>query len=88
MQIQIEIPEDIGQALKERWGDLPRHAVETLASEGYSKGALSESQVKRLLGFESRLQVHEFLKRAGIPLAYSEQDLRDDLHSLKPLCGE
>lgn len=82
MQIQIELPEDVGQALKERWGDLPRHAVEALAAEGYATGALSESQVRRLLGFETRMQVHGFLKQAGIPLAYGEQDLHDDLRTL------
>jgi len=32
VQIQIELPEVIGQTLQQRWGDLPRHAFETLAS--------------------------------------------------------
>jgi len=39
-----------------------RRALEALAVEGYRTGALTETQIKRLLGFESRLQVHSLLK--------------------------
>jgi hypothetical protein len=45
--------------------------------------------VRRLLGLESRLQVHEFLKEHQVYLNYTEQDLDRDLetarsHSLRP----
>jgi hypothetical protein len=41
-------------------------------------GALSESQVA---GFESRIEVHEFLKKTGIPVDYVESDLEHDIEA-------
>lgn len=52
-------------ALSERWGDMPRHLLETLAVEGYRSGILTEHQVGQLLGFDSRVQTDEFLLSAG-----------------------
>jgi hypothetical protein len=62
MQITIELPEDIAVGLESRWKDLPRAALESLALEAYRSRALSAAQVRRLLGFETRMQVDAFLK--------------------------
>ncbi|HKQ85254.1 MAG TPA: UPF0175 family protein [Candidatus Acidoferrales bacterium] len=60
-------------------GDDPaRLALEALALEGYRAHRLSESAVRRMLGFESRVQVHEFLKQHGIYLHYDLADLEKD----------
>jgi hypothetical protein len=72
MQVNIELPEDVSQALQERWGDVSRRSLEAIALEGYWSGALTESQVRRLLGFETRMEVHAFLKQAGVPLHYTK----------------
>jgi hypothetical protein len=40
---------------------------------------LSEDQVRRLLGFESRFQVHALLKQYQVPLRYTGLDLEDDV---------
>jgi hypothetical protein len=45
-----------------------RHALETIAVEGYRTGALSEIQVRRLLGLETRFEVHALLKDHRVPL--------------------
>ena len=79
MQIQVEVPEDVAHALAVDGNDLYRTAVESIALEGYRSGRLSEEQVRRLLGFESRLQVHHFLKEHQVYLNYTEQDLEQDL---------
>jgi hypothetical protein len=68
MQVKIELHEDTSQALQGRWGDVSRPPLEVIALEGYRSGALTESQVRRLLGFETRMDVHAFLKQAGVPL--------------------
>ena len=60
MKIQFELPEDIAQGLKEKWTDLPRAALESLALEAYRSNALSAAQLRRLLGFETRMQVDDF----------------------------
>lgn len=79
MHVTIDLPADISHALEERWGDVPRHALETLAVEAYRTGVLSESQVRRLLGCESRFQVRALLKQYNVPLRYTMLDLQDDL---------
>jgi len=55
-------------------GDLPRHALEALAIEGYRQGVLARSQVRRMLGFETRGEVDEFMMRAGVPFDYNLDD--------------
>ena len=54
MKIAVEIPEDIVERLEGKWGDLSEAAREAIAIEGYRSGALSQSQVQRLLGLVSR----------------------------------
>ena len=62
MQIMLELPEDIAQGLESRWKDLPRAALESLALEAYRSRALAAAQIRRLLGFATRMQVDAFLK--------------------------
>jgi hypothetical protein len=75
MQIGIELPEDIAQGLQAEWKDLPRHALEAVALEGYRSGALTESQVRRVLGFESRLEVNSFLREHGVYYNYTPTEI-------------
>jgi len=85
MQVNIELPENVSQALQECWGDVSRRSLEAIALEGYRSGALTESQVRWLLGFETRLDVHAFLKQAGVPLHYTRADLEEDLEAQRKL---
>jgi len=59
--------------------------LETTAVEGYRTGALTESQVRRLLGFETRFEVYELLKEHKVPLRYTEADLEEDLAAQRDL---
>jgi hypothetical protein len=85
MEVAIELPEDIAEGLQAHWKDVPRHTLEALAAEGYRSGALSEEQVRRVLGYETRVEVHAFLKEHGIPLHYTEADLEEDRQTLRRL---
>jgi len=85
MQFTLDLPDDISAALEGRWSDLPRQALEALAVEGYRTGALTEGQVRRLLGLETRFQVHALLKDHRVPLHYTEADLEDDLAAHREL---
>ena len=85
MHLTIDLPADVSEALQGRWGDVSRHALETLAVDAYRTGVLSESQIKRLLGFENRLEVHALLKRYQVPLRYSGTDVQDDLTAHREL---
>ncbi len=82
MTIQLNLPEDIARAFG-TGQDLSRAALESLALEGYRSGRLSEEQVRRMLGFESRFQVHEFLKQHDTYLNYTEEDLAQDLETAR-----
>ena len=85
MQITIELPEDIVVRLESKWKDLPRAALESLALEAYRSRALTAAQLRRLLVFETRMQVDAFLKEHGIfdcSAAHVEQD-RETLRELR-----
>ena len=84
MQITIELPEDIAVGLESRWKDLPRTALESLALEAYRSRALTAAQLRRLLGFETRMQVDAFLKEHGI-FDYSAADFEQDHETLREL---
>ena len=78
MTIVLNVPEDIAKDLGAET-DLSRIALESMALEGYRSRHLSEEQVRRMLSFESRFDVHAFLKQHNVYLDYSRQDLDDDL---------
>jgi predicted HTH domain antitoxin len=85
MRVTIQLPDDISAALEEQWDDVPRRSLEAIAVEAYRSGALTESQVRRLLGLESRFQVHALLKEHHVPLKYTVADLEDDLRVQREL---
>ena len=83
MQITIELPEDIAVGLESK--DLPRAALESLALEAYRSRALTAAQLRRLLVFETRMQVDAFLKEHEVydlTVADFEQD-RETLREIR-----
>ena len=87
MQITLELPEDIAHRLESRWQDLTRAALEGLALEAYRARALSAAHLRRLLGFETRMQVDAFLKEHEI-YDYSAEDFEQDRQTLRQLRTE
>jgi hypothetical protein len=84
MQITLELPEDIVQELRSKWKDLPRAAIESLALEAYRSQALTSAQIRRLLGFETRMQVDAFLKEHEI-YDFTVADFEQDRETLRQL---
>ena len=78
MTVRVELPEDVSAALEKRWGDVPRRLLEAVAIEGYRNRDLTRSQVRRMLGFETGVQVDAFMKQAGVPFPYGVEDLEAD----------
>ena len=64
MQITLELPEDIVQEFRSKWGDVHRAALESLALEAYRSHALTAAQLRRLLGFGTRMEVDAFFEGA------------------------
>ena len=70
MNLDLEIPEEVAE--------LPRARVEAPALEGHRSKWFSEGQLWQMIGFSSRMQVHTFLKKHGVHLHYSLEDLEQD----------
>ena len=87
MQVTLNLPEDIARDLEARFQDLPRAALESLALEGYRSGALTEFQVRQLLGFPTRLEADGFLKSHGVYLNYTLDDLDRDTETSRQFSG-
>ena len=84
MQITLELPEDIMQELRSKWKDLPRAVLESLALEADRSHALSAAQLRRLLGFETRMQVDAFLKEHEV-YDFTAADFEQDRETLREL---
>ena len=82
MRIMIALPENIAEALESEWKDLPCAAFESLALEAYRSNALSAAQLRRLLGFETRMQVDDFLKEREV-CAFTVADFEQDCETLR-----
>jgi len=82
VQIKFELPEDIAQGLKTKWTDLHRAALESLALEAYRSNALSAAQLRRLLGFETLMQVDNFLKEHEV-YDFTVADFTQDRETLR-----
>ncbi len=85
MQITLELPDDVARSLEAKVKDLPRALLESLALEGYRSGTLTEEQVRKILGYGTRMQVHGFLKDHGVYLNYNREDLEQDMETLRQL---
>lgn len=78
MHIAIDIPDNI-QGVIAQDQNPARATLEALALEGYRSDRLSEYDVQRLLGFETRMEVHGFLKEHCVYLHYGMEDLEHDM---------
>jgi hypothetical protein len=78
VEITFNIPGELARKITLEGSDPARVALEALALEGYRTERLSESAVRRMLGFETRMEVHAFLKQHGVYLHYDIADLEQD----------
>lgn len=78
MEITINIPDELAQQVALEGKDPARVALEALALEGYRTELLSESALRQVSGFQSRIEVRTFLKERGVYLHYDVSDLKRD----------
>jgi hypothetical protein len=74
----LNIPDDLARQVAPDGQDPSRVALEALALEGYRTELLSESALRQMLGFQTRIEVHAFLKQHGVYLHYDVSDLQQD----------
>lgn len=81
MEVTLNIPDEFAAQFSAEGKDISRAALEALAVEGYRAERLSESEIRHLLGFETRMEVHAFLKEHGAYMHYSVADMERDHES-------
>jgi Uncharacterised protein family (UPF0175) len=84
MDVIIHIPDDLAQRLAAT-GDLPRCALEALAIEEFRLGHLTQAELRRFLGFETRDALDGFLKAHGLYARYTLGDLEQERSDLRRL---
>lgn len=83
MTITVSFPDEI---LSLDSDDVSRRLLEQIALDGFKSGQLTTSQVRRILGFESRLEVYDFLAAHGVPwIDYDEEELHQEIAHLNKL---
>lgn len=85
MNVTVEIPDSLAQSLRAVGGDISRRVLEALALEEYKSGRLTEAELRQVLGFETRYELDEFLKRHEVWLDYGEEDLARERATLERL---
>jgi hypothetical protein len=88
MEVTVHIPDDVAADLQVRSDELSRRLLEAYALEGYKSGELTAHQVKELLGFDTRMEVDEFLKAHSVPFEFMREDLERERAALDALLGE
>jgi Uncharacterised protein family (UPF0175) len=88
VEITLSISDDLARQITRQGEDPARIALEALALEGYRAERLSESAVRQMLGFETRMEVHAFLKRHGVYLHYDLADLEQDQATAEKVRGK
>lgn len=83
MDVQVKIPDEI---FKQTDANTSRQILEIVALEGYKSKQLTTAQVKRILGFETRLEVYDFLAKNGVAwVDYSLEDADRERNLLREL---
>lgn len=78
MQVTIELPSDVAEQLQQKWGDVSRHILETVAVEGYRAGQLTTAQVREMLGYDTPMELDALLQRASVYRNPTEDELDRD----------
>jgi len=85
MQLTVQIPDDIARRLSEAGGDLSRRALEGLALEEFKSGHISKPELRRLLGFDNRYDLDEFLKLYCVTENYTADEIEREVEALQRL---
>ncbi len=79
----MHIPDDLASRMS--GGDLSRRALEALVADEYRQGHLHKPDLRRLLGFETSLEIDSFLKAHNVYEEYTLEDFEREREALKSL---
>jgi phage head maturation protease len=78
MDVHLEVPEALARQLASNADDLARVALEALAADGVRSRKLSVHQARELLCIRSRYEMDGFLKKHGVFLDLTLEDVQND----------
>jgi hypothetical protein len=83
-EVTLHIPDDLARRIGTT-GEIERRALEALALEEFKQGHLSKPELRRLLGFGTRMKLDEFLKAHDVFEPYTLDDLERERRDLQRL---
>jgi hypothetical protein len=83
-EITVRIPDELARLLGAA-GTVERRVLEALALDEFRQGHLSRAELRRLLGFETRGRLDEFLASHEVFGTYTTEDLERDRCDLQRL---
>jgi hypothetical protein len=84
VEIRVNVPDEFASSLVRPGGDPSRTALEAFGLEAYRQRRLTASQLRRLLGIESRFELDAFLKEHEV-FDYTMEDFEHDMANLEAL---
>lgn len=78
MKVVVQIPDTIHQRLGKTHDEIPRWLLEKAGLEAYRSREISGYELRLMLGMTSRVELDAFLKKHGVYLEYSDEDLTHD----------
>ena len=83
MNVQVKIPDEVFSPDNK---ETSRQVLEVVALEGYKSKQLTAAQVKRILGFRTRMEVLDFLAKNKVAwVDYSSEDAERERNLLREL---
>ena len=83
-EITVRIPDDLARRLG-TGAQLERRVLEALALDEFRQGHLTKPELRRLLGFGTRMKLDKFLKAHDIYEPYTLEDLDRERRDLQRL---
>jgi predicted HTH domain antitoxin len=84
MRTTLDLPDDVAESLARNHQDVSHAVLENIAIAGFRSGAMSVGPAAELLG-TSHNEVDGLLKRAGVYLDYTLEDLDADRETYRRL---
>lgn len=85
MDLIVPIPDDIVPRLNADRAGLERRALEAMVAEEYRLGHLHKPDLRRLLGFQTRDEINEFLRIHDIDESFTVQEIEHQVDTLERL---
>jgi Uncharacterised protein family (UPF0175) len=83
-EITVRIPDELAR-LVGAGGEVERRVLEALALDEFRLGHLGRAELRRLLGFATRMKLDEFLVAHGVFGTYAVADLETERRELQRL---